>query len=367
MSARDCVVRDRGWDREGDGAESESGGGSKGVVGGAWEDGGSELGGAAGDRGGSGGITYRASSSRIVSRPSRSLTPLAIPMPSALAPGQVGRARSGIASSAPSDVPMRANTSVRTSVFFGGSTAAEAELVRWPLSLPFPTVRPVLLSFLSGADTRGARRAEQRAVMARKSGKRTHSRRWSRTLSTYACASAVAGVVVRGRGRGRFDLVMSWAIRTRVCKAVRRTYIRSGDTNAMRVLSICSGLSCKGVPIASWICASGLGFGGENKKRCTVSRARRIASERRDAHERRSTSGAARAPLREAYAATRDGDEGYWHNRKRDQSICARSGYMRARPCHSKLTRTTLDPVPLGIVLVLCGVLFALLLGRWSI
>ena len=50
----------------------------------------------------------------------------------------------------------------------------------------------------------------------------------------------------------------------------------------------------------------------------------------RDAYETRSALGAARAPLREAYAATRDGDEGYWDDRTRNQSIRAqRSAYMR--------------------------------------
>ena len=98
-------------------ARAGAGGGSEGVVVGAWEDGGSELGGAAGDQGG-GGTTYRATSSWIVSRASRFLTPLAIPMSSALAPGQVGWNGCRSTSGASSNEPMRTNTLVRTSVFF---------------------------------------------------------------------------------------------------------------------------------------------------------------------------------------------------------------------------------------------------------
>lgn len=149
---------------------------------------------------------YSASSSRIVSRPSRSLIPPAIlPPPPPLLPGPRGLTTGGKASSALSDVPMSVNTSMRTSVFFEGSTEAEPEPARLSLSLPFPADdRPGLslsLSFLSGTERRGARRAEQSGAMARRRARRTRSRRWSRTLSTYACASAEARVVVCRRWR----------------------------------------------------------------------------------------------------------------------------------------------------------------------
>ena len=65
-----------------------------------------------------------------------------------------------------------------------------------------------------------------------------------------------------------------------------------------------------------------------------VSRARRIASVRRDAYDGGSTLGAAKAPKKEAYTAMSDGDDGYWDERTRDQSVRAGSAYMRV--CWSK-------------------------------
>ena len=120
------------------------------------------------------------------------------PRPPAPGPGMEGRTKSGRASSASSDVPMSANTSVRTSDFFGGSAEVEQTplSLSLSLSLPFPTDDRPTLSFLSGTERRGARRAEQSGARARKRARRTHSRRWSRTLSMYTCASVEVNVVV---------------------------------------------------------------------------------------------------------------------------------------------------------------------------
>lgn len=86
---------------------------------------------------------------------------------------------------------------------------------------------------------------------------------------------------------------------------------------------------------------------------------------RRDAYESRSALGEARAPLREVYAARSDGDEGYWDDKKRDQSTPREvSIHARAMLVETGSTSTTLVPAPLGTVLVLGGVLFALLFGR---
>ena len=118
-------------------------------------------------------------------------------------------------------------------------------------------------------------------------------------------------------------------MRSKAGRAVRRRYIRSGDATAIRALSMCRGLSCEDAPSVVWMCRSGLMVGGENRKPYIASRARRIASVRRDAYEGRPVLEDARTPLREQYAATSDGDDGSWDERKRDQSICARSAYMR--------------------------------------
>lgn len=141
--------------------------------------------------------------------------------------------------------------------------------------------------------------------------------------------------------------------------------MRNGDVSAMRVLFICSDLSCGGAPGVP--CVSGLGFGAEKRKTWIVSSARRIASVMRDAYERGSALGEARAPLREVYAAMSDGDEGYWDDRKRDHSIRREVSIYACNIGSNGFASTTLVPAPRGIGWVLGGVLFALLLGRWCI